>query len=275
MRGLAWLVVVVAACTSETKPCLPTGAAGIADQLLRDPATGQCQSFGIPCDPACGQACPAVGAEPDWGACDGLCESLTESQCLASPTCHATYQDSPTPAPLFWQCWELPPSGAITGACDGLDAQTCSEHTDCTSLYTSAVNQGSNFVPSFESCHAEPAQSCATVDCGPNNLCVVTPDMPTTAQCEPTASAGSCTGRTCAAPPPACPNGTIPGIDATGCYTGFCIPTTECTAAPCASLATETACLARTDCDAVYIGSNCTCDKNGCVCQTETYDHCQ
>jgi len=73
--------------------------------------------------------------------------------------------------------------------------------------------------------------------------------------------------------PPACPAGTTPGV--TACYTGFCIPTAECAATACASLATEAACLARTDCDAVYNGSNCTCDKNGCTCQSETYSHCQ
>jgi len=206
MRTVALLLVVTGCLYTDNPP--PPPPCAVAEQApaqeLRDPATGQCESFGYPCDPACGQQCPATGiAEPDWGSCGGACEALTETQCLASSTCHATYQDSPTPQPTYWGCWELPPSGAITGSCDNLDAQTCSEHPDCTSLYTSPVNSGPNFVPAFERCVAKVAQ-------------------------------------------PAC-----------------------------TTLTTEAACVARTDCDTVYTGSDCTCDSHGCTCQTETFLRCQ
>jgi hypothetical protein len=96
--------------------------------------------------------------------CGGACDSLAEADCLANASCHATYSDDPTPSPVFWGCWNLPPSGALTGSCTGLDAQTCSEHTDCVSIYTGPVNQPQNFVPSFERCQPEvAAPACATL----------------------------------------------------------------------------------------------------------------
>jgi hypothetical protein len=279
----AWLCVLLAACTTQTKPPPPCGAGGalIADIEYRDPQTGQCQSFGYPCDPACGQACPETGTgavgsqQPDWGMCGGACEGLPEAQCLASASCHAAYQDDPSALrPVFWGCWELPPSGARTGSCSGLDAQTCSEHADCASQYTSPVNQPPNFIPSFESCVAEPGTGlCENIDCA--GECVVTPAMPATPQCQPIATAGTCAAPTCSNPPPGCPTGTTPGVGSNGCFTNYCIPSSECAPAACSTLATETECKARPDCDAVYMGSNCTCDNNGCVCQTLTYLNCQ
>jgi hypothetical protein len=43
----------------------------------------------------------------------------------------------------------------------------------------------------------------------------------------------------------------------------------------CDTLTTESACTARTDCDAVYDGFDCTCDPSGCTCKTETFAKCQ
>ena len=169
MMRIAALLLVVGGCLYTDPPPPPPcqyAAKEPAQPGYRDPSNGQCETFGQPCDPACGQACPATGAiaQPDWGSCSGACESLTEMQCLASTTCHAAYQDSPTPSPTFWGCWELPPSGPIQGTCTNLDAQTCSEHPDCTSLYTSPVNSGPNFVPAFEKCVAKVMQAaCSTL----------------------------------------------------------------------------------------------------------------
>lgn len=269
------LVVLLAGCILDDKPppC-QYGAPGFASQQLRDPSTGMCQDQGYPCDSACGP-CPATGiASPDWATCDGMCAGLTEPQCLATASCHAAYQDAPTPSPVFWGCWDLPPSGPVHGSCANLDAQTCSEHDDCTSLYTSPVNAGPNFVPSFERCAPEPSVSCDAIDCGTGNVCVVTPAS-SAIECQPAATAGTCGGLSCQQTPPACPASTTPGIGATGCYTGYCIPTTECTQPLCSTLATETACTARTDCNPIYTGMNCTCDLHGCTCQSETFVRCQ
>jgi hypothetical protein len=107
-------------------------------------------------------------------------------QCLASSTCHASYRDSPTPTPTFWGCWDLPPSGAIEGSCDNLDAQTCSEHPDCTSLYTSPVNSGPNFVPAFVKCVSKVAQpACSTLTT--ETECKARPD------CDPIYNGSNCT----------------------------------------------------------------------------------
>src|SRR5215475_4351584 len=155
MRRTAYLALAVTGCIWGQDPHPPPcqyDTTGIADIQLRNPETGLCQSFGPTCDPTCGP-CPGA-AEPDWGTCGGACDALTEMQCLATPSCHAAYQDNSGPAPTFWGCWEMPPSGVIHGACDGLDAQTCSEHDDCFSVYTGPVNQPPNFVPSFERCVA-------------------------------------------------------------------------------------------------------------------------
>jgi hypothetical protein len=206
MKRIACLVLLVAGCT-DTKPCpvYAYGAADIAAQQLRDPTTGQCETFNNnypPCDNQCGP-CPGVAAgeaqpaNPDWGSCYGVCSSLMEADCLANASCHAAYLDEGSAlAPAFWQCWDLPPTGAITGSCAGADAQTCSEHTDCFSLFTTGQS-------TYESCQQE------------------------------------------------------------------AVP------AACSTLTTEAACKARTDCDPIYIGMNCTCDPSGCMCATETYDHCQ
>src|SRR5438876_11656785 len=99
MRAIL-IIVVLAGCTDHKKPVCNYEQPGIADVEYRDPQTGQCQSFGstYPCDPACGQLCPETATDvalPDWGTCYGACEGLTETQCLASASCHAAYQDSP------------------------------------------------------------------------------------------------------------------------------------------------------------------------------------
>jgi len=277
MIRVACLVGLLAGCLDSKPlppPCLDEG---IADALLRNPDNGQCESFGPVCDPQCGQSCPELGipAPPAWATCNGACESLTETQCLATSDCHAAYQDDSAASPVFWGCWDLPPTVAAHGSCANLDSQTCSEHDDCISLYTGPVNQPPNFVPSFESCADEPTGPCGGVTCDAGKLCVVTPTAPTATACEPTATAGACTGLTCTQPAPNCPSGTTPGIGASGCYTNYCIPDAECAAPACATLTTESACTARSDCDTVYDGSNCTCDDNGCTCQTETFLRCQ
>jgi hypothetical protein len=166
MKRLVFGLLVLAGCTNDTKCGLPgagctndtkcglPGALDIASIEQRDPQTGQCvvTDPGPPCDTQCGP-CPETGAlQPavDWADCNGVCDNLNETQCLASTTCHAAYQDTGGPTPTFWGCWNLPPSGAITGACASLDAQTCSEHTDCASVY--AVNTGGSL---FEHCVTE------------------------------------------------------------------------------------------------------------------------
>jgi hypothetical protein len=152
MTRIALLAALCVACTQQTSHVCEKSGTG---QMLRDPADGACVSVNDVCNPACG---PCSNGQPavDWPVCNGACDSLDEASCLANASCHAVYQDDPTPAPVFWACWDLPPSGALIGACTGLDVQGCLEHPDCVSLYAGPVNQPQNFVESFESCRAKP-----------------------------------------------------------------------------------------------------------------------
>jgi len=85
---------------------------------------------------------------------------------------------------------------------------------------------------------------------------------------------GTCDDALCDAMPPACPTGTTPGV-LNGCYTGYCIPLSACPAqAPCPSLTDEASCIGRNDCVPIYVGTDCTCDPNGCTCATQTFARC-
>jgi hypothetical protein len=280
-RAVAILLFTAGCMSNDKKPCMYdntlTPIAAPPALQYRDPQNGECQSFGSPnptCDPACGVECPPIarGQLPDWGSCVGGCEGLSEAQCLASSNCHAAYQASTT-SPTYWGCWELPPSGAVQGACTNLDAQTCSEHPDCTSLYTGPVTGGT----SFETCNPKPNPTCAeAMNCGAGSECALDAGNGSGApiQCQPIATAGTCGGLSCHVTAPTCPAMTVPGIGSSGCYTGFCLPTDECTQPLCATL-NQAQCTARTDCNAIFDGSNCTCDSHGCTCATETFVRCQ
>jgi hypothetical protein len=185
-RAAIILIILTHGCASNNdQRCLQAGA-GIADVLYRNPETGQCQSFGQTCDALCGP-CPGLAElVPDWGTCSGACDSLTETQCLATASCHAAYQDDSAAHPVFWGCWDMPQTGPLRGSCANLDAQTCSEHDDCSSLYTGPVNQPPSFVPSFESCQAETMQAaCATLTT--ETACLARAD------CDPTYTGTNCT----------------------------------------------------------------------------------
>ncbi len=52
-----------------------------------------------------------------------------------------------------------------------------------------------------------------------------------------------------------------------------CAP--EVPAPACATLTEEATCTARSDCEAVYTGMNCTCDASGCTCASETFLDCE
>ncbi len=44
---------------------------------------------------------------------------------------------------------------------------------------------------------------------------------------------------------------------------------------PACSTLAEPACISRSDCEPLYLGSNCSCSPAGCTCQTWTFDLCQ
>lgn len=99
--------------------------------------------------------------------------------------------------------------------------------------------------------------------------------------CIPTAACGArdpggCDASTvtCADPRPVCPASTTPGVSGT-CWSGYCIPDFVCT---CERLGTESSCLARSDCVAIYRGASCTCPAlSSCSCEDENvgFERCR
>jgi len=258
--------------------------AGGADQTgFRQPETGTCV-FETTCTTGC--PCPGTAGGPsdgtaveEGGECSGPCTALGESACLASSQCHAAYLANESGSSMFWGCWDIAPQQPeSSGSCDGLDAYSCIVDPSCTSTYTSGPDG-----TTFAACSANGSgSSCGGVTCSAGDHCEV--------ECPPCNSAGCICGPTCVpddqgpgdcyspvtcnSAPPQCPSGTLPGV-ADGCWSGYCIPTAQCEAAPCAALATEAACTARADCEPVYAGMNCTCDANGCTCTSETFSSCE
>ena len=232
-----------------------TGAAEEPSQQLRNPETGQCESYGPDpyyCDEECGP-CPDyatgdVQALPGWAVCGGVCEGLAESDCVGTVGCRAIYADAEAGA-VYRDCWGTDQSGPIQGGgCENLDAYTCSMHDDCVAIHSPDCAEGGNCVGAFARCGAESG------DPGDPGLCYAPV--------------------TCDEIPPSCPAETTPGIR-DNCYTGYCIPFPDCESAPpCEEVAAEMTCIARTDCTPIYEGQNCTCTAGTCTCQSWVYDSC-
>lgn len=232
-----------------------TGAAEEPAQQIRNPQTGQCESYGPDpyyCDEECGP-CPDyatgdVQALPSWAVCGGICEGLAESDCLGTVACRAIYVLVDGQTPTYAECWGTDQSGPIQGGeCAGLDANTCSMHDDCVAIHVGTCADP-GCAGNFSRCAAEPATT------GEPGLCYA--------------------AVTCDQAPPDCPDNTTPGI-LDGCYTGYCIPFADCESAPaCEEVAAETTCIARADCTPIYEGQNCSCSGGTCTCQSWLYTSC-
>jgi hypothetical protein len=295
--------------------CQPTVQAGVDEAPLRDPQTGICdltQPTEPTCDPDCpcaetnGTADPAIIG----GECSGPCEGLDEQDCISNSQCHAAYVDPDgSGAGQYWTCFDIAPQDPQPQPCSGLDAFSCFFDPSCGSLYTGDSQSGNT---EFESCIDVGSGAC---NCGSGETCVTecpaclengsgcscTPTcVPTSSDCTLTCPSGEtcqlqcdsvngceqecvsdsldpgqCSGQvTCNIAAPQCPAGTTAGIE-NGCYTGYCIPLADCSPADCATLTDEASCTARSDCEAVYTGSNCTCDDSGCTCTTLTFERCE
>jgi hypothetical protein len=233
-------IVVATGCFDDDDDCVPY-AYDVAENLQRDPYSGQCQSFGGGgyCNDSC-EPC-ALGAPEeyrDWAQCYTACESLAEAACKSTPGCRAAYAGD-----QFHQCWSVAPSGPQQGGdCSTFDAQTCSQHDDCVALHAVGSPIGS-----FTACAAESALQ----------------------------DPGSCVGAvTCAIPAPECPDSTLAGRR-NGCWTGYCIPYANCDELPACSSLNEMDCISRSDCAPTYEGENCTCNASSCTCASWTFDVCK
>lgn len=223
----------------------------------RNPLTGQCESFGGWGGGGGGSTCGDYEADPledrapvpDWGICDGYCESLSEADCLVAEECRGSYGiDCPQDAlcePEFNQCWAITPTGTFSEeGCNTYQADECARHNECI-----AVHDWDGLTMGFFSyCTDEPS---GNVD------------------------PGSCVGEVaCDALPPECPTNTVPGRTDV-CWSGFCIPIAQCDVVPSCDGQSEAACVNRDDCQALYEGIGCACTGESCICQEWIYQTCQ
>jgi hypothetical protein len=196
-----------AATGTEFRSCMPEAPAcgsgpggGVALPPLRNPETGQCEQVGGP------EPCNAFVPLPDWGYCDGYCETLDEASCHAADGCRGIYANVCPPwadcySVQFAGCWATAQSGPVRGgACEGLSAYDCSRHDDCTAEHdrdwsTCPASQPFTTcdppLASFLGCHAEtaapppPPPSCGVITV--ERTCVET------AGCEPLYQGSDCT----------------------------------------------------------------------------------
>ncbi|MCX5742618.1 MAG: hypothetical protein NT062_08995, partial [Proteobacteria bacterium] len=125
-------------------------------------------------------------------------------------------------------------------------ATTCGPGTHCEEQCTGACPPDAGGMPCdvycAPTCVPDPTYSCANVDCGAGYMCVeqcdpltATPTMGGTGGigCWPSCvqivnDPGECYGAVaCDALPPACPADTTAGV-LNGCWSGYCIPTSQC-----------------------------------------------
>ena len=176
-------------CVDEGPTC---GAdAPVGDTWLRNPASGQCEPYGVPCDGVIPEELP------DWAQCWSECEGLDETTCRATDACRVIMIDAcPTCDALIIEyaaCWPTAPSGPLRGTdCTGLDAYECSRHDDCVAVHE--VGPGSFFWCQNEADAPPPPPSCPEIT--EERVCVET------AGCQPIYEGSDCScdesGCTCA-----------------------------------------------------------------------------
>jgi hypothetical protein len=189
--------------------CLDEATDEIAEPAgLRDPEQLTCTSFGPGCDPECGP-CPeqtSLAPIPSWGVCGSVCEGMDETSCAAAAECRvvrdARCAIDGNCETDFIGCFPTDTFIDMTVPCLSIhDGWACSRNPTCSALHTRA------------SCPSPFHPACVQ----PFGLCV--PEGTSPGRCHDPII--------CAAPGPACPANTTPGV-ANGCFTGACIPLALC-----------------------------------------------
>jgi hypothetical protein len=202
MRAVLASIAVVAGChiDMDTQPICDIGADGV---MLVNPSTLTCEQFSQDtCNPACGPCADGTRELPSWGKCASACRELDEASCGRAPACrvardYVAYYTGGQ-ASTFAGCWPMDTLPESPVNCYSLDADACSRHNDCTSLYE--MDRGQNPPTArFKGCAFE--NETLGFCFGPI----------------------SCTN----IKPPSCPAGMEPGVQS-GCYTGACIPDQFC-----------------------------------------------
>jgi hypothetical protein len=248
----------------------PPDAGGCAyggDQaLVRNPQDGACQTFdyGNPCNPSVG-----LKPAPDWAFCGSTCEALAEGDCLATPGCRAAYTEPskfdapPAAIPAFYGCWGTAPSGPIeTGACDGLDAQSCSQHDNCAAFY-SWLPDSLVAELTFDRCAAEPSAPACNLACTFGSHCELACGGCGDTTTDAGVPTGGCTPTCVPDPPQTC--------DQTACMPGShcqldCLPCDPTGSTPgCMSTCTPSCVPDALPCDTFVCGAGSTCYNGACT----------
>lgn len=307
-RVCLFALISLVGCDLYTDDDCEPGFVGAAapDQLLRNPETGQCESFGYGGGfvDGCGYDV-ATGpdyAEPNWPQCQSQCTGLGELDCMNTQFCQATYltggECSGDCPDTYYGCWPVRDYGAGGQACAGLDSESCSARDDCIRFHVrdDAIesHESDPEVGRFVRCDEElsgppiwgtcdgvvtcdaigPACPLGTLP-GISDGCYTGFCIPNDAlQCD-TGEPGNCYGQvSCRAVAPDCPDGSLPGIE-NQCWTGFCIPEAACELAPeCSDLTSEAQCLAAGSCSPLYTGIGCECTGDVCQCDEYLFQQC-
>ena len=201
----------------------------------------------------------SAGGHVGSGGQDGgayVCSGLDESQCSATPGCAALVCPNCSGQTVFGECYRAegaPPPGCIetdcpVQNCSTLSEATCKMRSDCTPGYCQGCTGGQTFA----GCTAQgmgvacPALLCASPCSGLGETACT--------------STSGCTPEYC----PNCDGGqTFQGCAAPGGPGIAC--GVECVGSACSTVATESACDARTDCHSVFIDpGTCGCAGVGC-----------
>ncbi len=315
MRLHLILTVLLAAgftqgCTFEEE-CPSTLEAPELDPVpgIRNPHNGQCESYGRGGGGGYGGGeCGDYGGGgddvandwaplPEWGICDGFCETLGPDDCFAAEECRGILADMclggtqcEQQDPRFYECWAITPTGPLSaGSCSDFGAEECARHNECVAVHD--ITEDSNQLLEFGYCADEPSSGHTPGTCDGEVVCdALGPECPEgtrpgildgcyTGYCIPDSECdgvdpGSCQDEiACIDETPLCPLGTVPGVR-DGCYTGYCIPDSLCEEPSSCEEASEFECVTRAECDPVYEGINCTCDGDECVCEEWLYESC-
>ena len=279
--GLMMAVSLSAGCTlyfgedDNSWDCPPGSFAGEDDWGNATCVAGGGDGFNCASDNQCASGCycdDAVGTCAEAGFCATDTDCGYGFECDCSSSCVPLGTETRT---CGSSCFETGcPFGTVCaadGSCVPEQPPACTDDTTC-------------------------AAGCFCLDgrCEESSVCTSDADCPADQHCDTTRSTcipgapipdpvPSCAGEiTCAFGAPTCPAGQVPLI-LEGCWTGACAALESCTAAPtCAVINTETQCLGRGDCGAIYSGQNCTnpsgeactMGQSGCTCETFTFDRC-
>ena len=209
-------------------------------------------------------ACSLYGSNPDAPVCNGVGGGTIAIPQGIDPQTGECEQSGPTPSwpcdPACGPCAEqgyspgsdTPPTttqdwAPCSGACEQLDEAQCLASTACHTAYlTNAFWHCFDMPPSG----AIEGGTCVGLDpqtCSEHDDCVSNYGEPGPSAGSSVTEFSSCAAK--ASPPPPPP--------------------------ACSTLTTAAACTARTDCEPIYVGTQCTCTPTTCTCQVETFEYCQ